>query len=92
MAKTVKEHTDQTDALIQQLKSGDELLKKAQSELYKARNELNTLRKFTHPEFKVDGGARNNSGHPIVITMDAFLLRRINAISALLGDRAEQSA
>lgn len=92
MAKTVKEHEAQTDALVAQLKSGDELLLKTKKELKAARDAFEKLRKFSHPCFEVRVG-HDSVGKTIVAPMDRYIVDRINSISALLGDRpAEPSA
>lgn len=87
MAKTVKQHEAQTDAIVAQLKSGDELLKKAKAELVAARTALQNLREFSHPCFVVRSGFGTSRNPTVHIPMDRYVVDHINAISAFLGDK-----
>ena len=89
MSKTVKEHLDETSEITKHLKDGDALILKLQKELTTCRTAIEWMSKFSHPEFRIIppyGDARPAKDDPCTLKLVAD--HRINAINALLGDRA----
>ena len=90
MSKTVKEHLDETSEITKHLKDGDALVRKLQSELETTRSALEWMKDFNHPEFKRPCSYqpfRPTDKH-VEASLGEVAKARIQAINALLGDRA----
>lgn len=87
--KTVKQHLEQTDTIIQTVKDANALVVKLQKQLFEARDVIELLGNWSHPKLHISPiygqwvprEASQMTGQSIALTVSS-------RISAVLGDRA----
>lgn len=89
MAKTVKEHTEESDRVVEIVKNANALVLKLQSELGVARLTLEALSDYQHPLHKMNVPYAIKAGRDRDTDTPATVIRlQVGRINALLGDKA----
>ncbi|WP_065321743.1 hypothetical protein [Tritonibacter mobilis] len=89
MSKTVKEHFDECQQVSVVIDNANALLTKTRDELIVARSALEDLRKYQHPEMRMDCPYRLRTQRDEGKTTPAIVIdRAVRRINELLGDRA----
>lgn len=88
--KTVKEHTDEADAIVKHVKDANALLEKLKAELDFARTALNKLSEFAPADkFKIDAPYHlRATSSDNAMSMNQIIKAQTVRINTLLGDRA----
>lgn len=88
MAKTVKEHTDETDQVLKIVNSANALVKKLQAELAISRATLEDLAAMQHPKLVMQVPyAIRGSNTDDKTTPAGVIDRQVKRINELLGDK-----
>ncbi|GAA6162608.1 hypothetical protein NBRC116590_03120 [Pelagimonas sp. KU-00592-HH] len=89
MSKTVKEHIDNSNQVQAIINDANKLVEKLQRELAIARETLDALEKYQHPELSMTLPNHIRSGHrDDPLPPKKTIQIQIERINALLGDRA----
>lgn len=90
--KTVKEHTDEADAITKHVRDANALLIRLREELDYCRKTLHALRDFAPADqFKINAPyhLRAGTGNAEAQSMNLIIKAQTARINTLLGDRAE---
>ena len=90
MAKTVKEHLQESDRVESLVKDANALVKKLQSELAVTRTTLEALSEMQHPKIvmQIPYGLRGNQQNDNDTSPSGVISRQVRRINELLGDKA----
>lgn len=88
MAKTVKQHLEESDRVTELVKGANGMVSKLQAELAISRATLDALLEYQHPQLRMDvpyaiRGTRDDGK----VTPASIVHKQISRINALLGDK-----